>query len=107
MPTLLTGLKKRWEDGREWTEWRCTNPDCFVKPLFFIIGEDMGYLKVNGRRSFNLHYVFDYGDGVVRAHCPSCHEWRQLEHEREGWYDQPADRDAKFPRIACTCTASG
>lgn len=84
-------------------EWRCGG--CPIRPVLAHFGLNGGiHIKVSGRRSYALNYVFDVALSVgLRAHCPACHTWRELRWNADTQSMQERPWTGFVPVINCSC----
>lgn len=86
-------------------DWRCGAPGCFYKPLlgrFSPIGGGV-HIQVNGRRSAALNWIVDIFHNGLRAHCPTCHAWRELYWNEEKGIISEREWTGFQPFIGCKC----
>jgi hypothetical protein len=86
-------------------EWRCP---CLIRPLLGVYYETGGvHIKVAGRMRYPQHYVYDLSrsDAGVIAHCPACHQWRELYRDPRTGTIRDRAYTGYDPRITCSCRA--
>lgn len=84
--------------------WRCGWPQCIVRPLLALYTDAGGvHVKATGRFRHPQHYIWDLNQASLIAHCPACHQWRELYRDPETGTVAEDAYAGPLPDIECAC----